>query len=152
VKRELGSGPFHSDFLHVSRLTFHASRFTPHVFLAGVRRGYSAIRCKSVSLCVHPWLHLKTAVNAKTPRGNGARAANAATSTNAPGTIVARDASGNFSAGSITATNFTGGGAGLTNLSANAITGGLSINLAVLVPGGGTNILCFTNDILRAIQ
>jgi len=40
----------------------------------------------------------------------------------------------------------------LTNLSANAITGGLSINLAVLVPGGGTNILCFTNDILRAIQ
>ena len=66
MKRELGRVPFHSDFLHVSRLT-------PHVSLAGVRRGYSAIRCKSVSICVHPWLNLKTAVNAKTPRGKGAR-------------------------------------------------------------------------------
>jgi len=27
VKRELGRVPFHSDFLHVSRFTFHASRF-----------------------------------------------------------------------------------------------------------------------------
>ena len=27
MKRELGNGPFHSDFLHVSRFTFHASRF-----------------------------------------------------------------------------------------------------------------------------
>ena len=63
-------------------------------------------------------------------------------------------------AGTLTATNasnviagtFTGSGAGLTNLSANAVTGGLTVNLAVLVPGGGTNILCFTNGILRAIQ
>jgi hypothetical protein len=45
-----------------------------------------------------------------------------------------------------------GNGGGLTNLSANAVTGGLTINLAVLVPGGGTNTLCFTNGILRAIQ
>jgi len=66
VKRELGRVPFHSDFLHVSR-------FTPHVSLAGVRRGYSAIRCKSVFICVHLWLNLKTAVNAKMPRGKGAR-------------------------------------------------------------------------------
>ena len=66
MKREVGSGPFHSDFLHVSRLT-------PHVSLAGVRRGCSAIRCKSVSIWVHPWWNLTTPVNAKTPRGKGAR-------------------------------------------------------------------------------
>jgi hypothetical protein len=47
---------------------------------------------------------------------------------------------------------FTGNGGGLTNLSANAIAGGLTTNLAVLVPGGGTNMLCFTNGILRAVQ
>jgi hypothetical protein len=46
----------------------------------------------------------------------------------------------------------TGSAAGLTNLSANAIVGGLTTNLAVLVPGGGTNTLCFTNGVLRAIQ
>ncbi len=47
---------------------------------------------------------------------------------------------------------YNGNGAGLTNLPVNGVTGGLTINLAVLVPGGGTNILCFTNGILRAIQ
>ncbi len=47
---------------------------------------------------------------------------------------------------------FTGDGGGLTNLSANAIAGGLTTNLAVLVPGGGTNMLCFTNGVLRAVQ
>jgi hypothetical protein len=52
----------------------------------------------------------------------------------------------------VTATAFTGNGAGLTNLPATAITGGLTINLAVLVPGGGTNTLCFTNGVLMAIQ
>ena len=63
-------------------------------------------------------------------------------------------------AGTLLATNannvisgtFTGSGAGLANVPAAAITGGLTINLAVLVPGGGTNILCFTNGILQAIQ
>ncbi len=54
--------------------------------------------------------------------------------------------------GMVTATAFTGNGAGLTNLPATAITGGLTINLAVLVPGGGTNTLCFTNGVLMAIQ
>ena len=38
-----------------------------------MRLGYSAIRCQSVSIWVHPWLNLTTAVNAKTPRGKGAR-------------------------------------------------------------------------------
>jgi len=46
----------------------------------------------------------------------------------------------------------SGDGSGLTNLSADAIQGGLTTNLPVLVPGGGTNILCFTNGILRAVQ
>ena len=47
---------------------------------------------------------------------------------------------------------FTGSGAGLFNIPADAITGGLTTNLAVLVPGGFTNTLFFTNGILRAIQ
>jgi hypothetical protein len=48
--------------------------------------------------------------------------------------------------------SFSGNGAGLQNLSANAVSGGLTTNLLVLAPGGGTNTLCFTNGILRAIQ
>ena len=48
--------------------------------------------------------------------------------------------------------SFTGNGAGLINLSANAIVGGLTTNLAVLVPGSRTNTLFFTNGILRAVQ
>ena len=63
-------------------------------------------------------------------------------------------------AGVIAATNannvingtFTGSGAGLTNVTASAITGGLTVNIAVLVPGGVTNTLCFTNGVLMAIQ
>jgi hypothetical protein len=47
---------------------------------------------------------------------------------------------------------FIGSGAGLTNVSANSILGGLTTNFAVLVPGGGTNTLCFTNGVLMAIQ
>ena len=46
----------------------------------------------------------------------------------------------------------SGDGTGLTNLPVDGISGGLTINVAVLVPGGGTNLLCFTNGILRAIQ
>ena len=43
---------------------------------------------------------------------SGSATANAATSANSPDRIVKRDASGNFSAGAITAGGFTGGGAG----------------------------------------
>jgi len=50
------------------------------------------------------------------------------------------------------ANRFSGDGGGLTNLSANAVQGGLTTNVAVLVPGGGTNVLYFANGILRAIQ
>ena len=73
--------------------------------------------------------------------------ANSFTGTNTfVGKLVATNAN------NVVSGTFTGSGAGLTNLPASAITGGLSINLAVLVPGGGTNILCFTNGILMSIQ
>ena len=63
----------------------------------------------------------------------------------APATLVrivdnrAGTNTGNFSfGGNVTAGGtFTGNGAGLTNLSAGAITDGLTARLAVLVPGGG---------------
>jgi hypothetical protein len=55
-------------------------------------------------------------------------------------------------AGLVTASGFSGGGAGLTGITADSITGGLTTNLAVLTPGGFTNTLCFTNGILRAIR
>jgi hypothetical protein len=55
---------------------------------------------------------------------NGVTAANNATNSNTANTIVKRDASGNFAAGTITATNFSGSGASLTNLNANNINSG----------------------------
>ena len=54
--------------------------------------------------------------------------------------------------GTVTATSFSGSGAGLSNIGADAIAGGLTTNIAVLVAGGGTNTLCFTNGVLRAVQ
>jgi hypothetical protein len=57
---------------------------------------------------------------------SGASAANAATSVNTASTIVKRDASGDFSAGTITAAAvngaFSGNGSGLTNLTASQLT------------------------------
>ena len=47
---------------------------------------------------------------------------------------------------------FTGSGAGLTNVPVSALFGGLTTNFAVLVPGGWTNTLCFTNGVLMTIQ
>ena len=62
----------------------------------------------------------------------------------------------NVFAGAVTATNannvFGGSGTGLVNVPASAITGGLSLNLQVLVPGGMTNTLCITNGIIMAIH
>ncbi len=57
-----------------------------------------------------------------------ANAANAATSANTPGTLIKRDSSGNFSAGTI-----TGNGAGLVNLNAANLTG--TIPSASIAPG-----------------
>ncbi len=68
----------------------------------------------------------------------GTGAANAATNTTIPGTIVKRDASGNFSGATITATAFTGSGAGLTNLNASQLTTG-TIPLPQLPPAVVTN-------------
>jgi hypothetical protein len=45
-----------------------------------------------------------------------------------------------------------GNAGGLTNVPATAVSGGLTVNLAILVPGGATNILRFTNGILMQIQ
>ena len=50
--------------------------------------------------------------------------ANAATSASTGSTIVKRDASGNFSAGTVTATGFSGNGASLTGLSAANVGSG----------------------------
>jgi hypothetical protein len=61
----------------------------------------------------------------------GASAANAATSANTANTIVARDASGNFAAGTITANFFNGNGGGLTNLSPGSLDAGTAaINIS----------------------
>ena len=43
-------------------------------------------------------------------------------------------------------------GTQVNNISVDAIAGGLTTNIAVLVAGGGTNTLCFTNGVLRAVQ
>ncbi|MGD1084350.1 MAG: hypothetical protein ABSA47_06290, partial [Verrucomicrobiota bacterium] len=76
-------------------------------------------------------------------------AANAATSGNTPNTIVQRDASGNFSAGAITALTLSGDGSEVTNLNASQIASGtladqlLSTNAAFL---DGTNYFSGTNN------
>ncbi|MEP7336260.1 MAG: hypothetical protein ABI977_00720, partial [Acidobacteriota bacterium] len=69
---------------------------------------------------------------------SGAAAANNATSANTPSAIVKRDASGNFTAGTVTATDFSGSGSNLTSLNASNILFGtladarLSSNVATL--------------------
>ena len=55
--------------------------------------------------------------------GKVANSATTATDANTPSTIVARDASGNFTAGTITATGFSGSGASLTSLTAGNLSG-----------------------------
>ncbi|WP_415061505.1 beta strand repeat-containing protein [Bdellovibrio sp.] len=71
-----------------------------------------------------------TAVNV----ASGANAANAATNANTVSTIVKRDASGNFSAGTVTATTFVGNltGSASNNVlkSGDTMTGALTINAA----------------------
>ena len=55
--------------------------------------------------------------------GKVANSATTATSANTASAIVARDASGNFTAGTITATTFSGSGASLTSLPAGNLSG-----------------------------
>src|SRR5665213_715984 len=84
---------------------------------------------------------------------SGASAANAATSANTASTIVKRDASGNFSAGTITG-SFVGNGNGLTNvnlltaipagsivLTTNAGTFGFTIDSAPLTGGNPISVV-----------
>ena len=69
--------------------------------------------------------------------------------TNASTVAISAQASGpvaNFNG------NFNGSGTGLTNVPASAITGGLTTNLPVTVPGGRTNTLVFQNGILVQIK
>ncbi len=61
---------------------------------------------------------------------SGASAANSATSASTANTIVKRDSSGNFSAGTITA-NFNGNGSALTNLSATQLSFGANGNIDI---------------------
>ena len=66
-----------------------------------------------------------------------------ATSANTASKIVARDASGDFSAGTITATQFSGGGSNLTSLNASQLTSGTIPNErfpAILPAASGINL------------
>lgn len=66
--------------------------------------------------------------------GKVSNSATTATDANTASAIVARDASGNFSAGIITATTFSGSGASLTSLNAGNISSG-----TLAIARGGTN-------------
>jgi hypothetical protein len=85
----------------------------------------------------------------------GASAANAATSANTASTIVKRDASGNFSAGAITAASFSGNGANVTALNASQLTSGavsdarLSTNVALR---NGTNTFTGSNTFAGVVM
>lgn len=70
----------------------------------------------------------------------GANLANAATNANTASAIVRRDGSGNFSAGTITATGFSGSGASLTSLNASSINSGTvpAANLPAMVGDSGS--------------
>lgn len=69
---------------------------------------------------------------------SGSSAANAASSADTPGTLVKRDASGNFAAGAVTVASIRGSGAGLTGLNgANLVSG--SVGTAQLAGGAVTS-------------
>jgi hypothetical protein len=91
----------------------------------------------------------------------GSVVANAATSANTPDRIVKRDAVGNFAAGTITASSFTGNGAGLTGLNANNLVTGtladgrLSGNVALLSANqtfSGSNIFAGVSTLTNAVN
>ncbi len=72
----------------------------------------------------------------------GAIAANAATSTNMPGTIVMRDASGNFAAGAISAGFLSGDGSALTNLNPASLAAGTA---AISISGNAATAASASN-------
>lgn len=76
--------------------------------------------------------------------GKVLNSATTATSTNTINSIVARDASGNFSAQNISANTFTGDGSNLTNLNPSALTGTIPITkggTGATTPAGAINAL-----------
>jgi hypothetical protein len=92
-----------------------------------------------------------TSIPASSLTGFIANSATTATTSNTPSTIVLRDGSGNFTAGTITASSFSGGGGLLTGVNAallngvstyartdvaNSLTGTQAINGAVSVRNG----------------
>jgi hypothetical protein len=77
------------------------------------------------------YCNLQTNVTGTLPNSN-----TTASASNGASTIVARDASGNFTAAVITATSFSGSGASLTSLNASNITSGI---LDVTDGGTGSN-------------
>lgn len=86
--------------------------------------------------------------------GKVANAATTATSANTPNAIVARDASGNFSAGTITC-NFSGNGAGLSNLNLVAATSAWGVTLttnSIGVFGFSANSSHLTGDGPRQVR
>ncbi len=72
---------------------------------------------------------------------SGASAANAAASANVPNTLVKRDTSGNFTAGTITASSFVGNGFGLTSLNATNLVGTITNALQPPSIVIGTNLI-----------
>jgi hypothetical protein len=48
--------------------------------------------------------------------------------------------------------SFTGSGAGLTNVPASAISGGVNTSVVVMISGGGTKTFYITNGIIVNIQ
>ncbi len=70
--------------------------------------------------------------------GKVANSATTATPGNAPSTIVGRDASGNFSAGTVTATTFSGSGASLTSLNASQVSSGTLDNARTTATSANT--------------
>ncbi len=73
-----------------------------------------------------------------TTGGKVANSATTATPANAPGTIVGRDGSGNFAAGTVTATSFSGSGASLTSLNASQISSGTLDNARTTATSANT--------------
>lgn len=74
-------------------------------------------------------------------------------SANGASTLVLRDASGNFSAGVITATTFSGSGASLTSLNAsNVTTGTLSGNLGVTAGSASVSFVEYNGTTATAGQ
>lgn len=70
--------------------------------------------------------------------GRVANSATTATSANTANAIVARDGSGNFTAGTITATTFSGSGASLTSLNASQISSGTLDNARTTATSANT--------------